>query len=88
MIVSGGATMPSELVRKMGERLNPGFLIVFGQNEASVPITQTSSYDTEEDRALTIGRPLPQVEVKIIDTISGAIVPVGERANYARAATR
>jgi fatty-acyl-CoA synthase len=87
MTVSSGATIPTNWSTKGGEA-GPGFLIVFGQNEASPLITQTSSYDTEEDRALTIGRQLPQVEVNIIDTISGAIVPVGERANYARAATR
>jgi len=49
------------------------------QGEASPLITQASLYDTEEDRDLTIGRPLPQVEVKIIDTVTGATLPVGEQ---------
>jgi len=78
LIMSGGATVPAELVRKLEERLNAGFSIVFGQTEASPVITQTSPLDSAVDKAETIGRPLPQVEVKIVDPATGAILPVGE----------
>jgi acyl-CoA synthetase (AMP-forming)/AMP-acid ligase II len=78
-IVSGGSTVPSELVRELEARLEARFCIVFGQTETSPVITQTSPYDSVEDKALTIGRALPQVEVKIIDTVTGATLPVGEQ---------
>ena len=50
---------------------------MFGQTEASPLITQTSPQDTAEDRAHTLGRPLPQTEVKIIDPASGQTVATG-----------
>jgi fatty-acyl-CoA synthase/long-chain acyl-CoA synthetase len=79
LIMSGGATVPGELVRRLEEKLGAGFSIVFGQTEASPIITQTSPLDSVEDKALTIGRPLPQVEVKIVDPATGATLPVGEQ---------
>jgi fatty-acyl-CoA synthase len=51
--------------------------IVFAQTETSPVITQTSPQDTAEDRAHTLGRPLPQTEVKIIDPASGQTVAPG-----------
>jgi fatty-acyl-CoA synthase len=42
--------------------------IVFAQTEASPIITQTAPGDAEEDRAETLGRPLPDVEVKLEPT--------------------
>jgi acyl-CoA synthetase (AMP-forming)/AMP-acid ligase II len=77
LIMSGGSTVPSDLVRRLEATFNAGFSIVFGQTEASPVITQTSPHDTVEDKANTIGRPLPQVEVKIIDPGTGEILPVG-----------
>ena len=40
-------------------------------------ITQTSPQDSAEDRAHTLGRPLPQTEVKITDPASGQTVAPG-----------
>jgi acyl-CoA synthetase (AMP-forming)/AMP-acid ligase II len=79
LINSGGSTVPSELVRRLESRLGAKFTIVFGQTEASPVITQTSPDDSLEDKANTIGRPLPQLDVKIVNPSSGEIVPVGER---------
>jgi acyl-CoA synthetase (AMP-forming)/AMP-acid ligase II len=79
LIMSGGSTVPAELVRKLEKTFNATFCIVFGQTEASPVITQTSADDSVDDKANTIGRPLWQVEVKIIDPASGAILPVGEQ---------
>jgi acyl-CoA synthetase (AMP-forming)/AMP-acid ligase II len=77
LINSGGSTVPSELVRRLEARLDARFTIVFGQTEASPVITQTRPDDSLEDKANTIGRPLPQVDVKIVDPSSGEVVPVG-----------
>jgi acyl-CoA synthetase (AMP-forming)/AMP-acid ligase II len=79
LIISGGANVPAELVRGLEAQMNASFTIVYGQTEASPVITQTSPADTVEDKALTIGRPLPHAEVKIIDTVTGATLPVGEQ---------
>ena len=46
--------------------------------EASPVITQTRPADTAEDKAETIGQPLPQAEVAIVDPVSGQTVPCGQ----------
>jgi fatty-acyl-CoA synthase len=76
-IVSGGATVPAELVRKVEATTPARFNIVFGQTESSPVITQTHLDDTPEDKAETIGVALPQTEVQIVDPESGAVVPPG-----------
>jgi fatty-acyl-CoA synthase len=77
-VLSGGSTVPAELVRRIEGGLGIRFGIVFGQTEASPVITQTRLDDTPEDKAETIGQPQPQQEVKIVDVESGEVVPCGQ----------
>ncbi len=76
-ICSGGSTVPAPLVRRLEEKLGAPFTIVFGQTECSPVATQTRTDDTVEDKANTIGLPLPNVENKIVDPITGETVPIG-----------
>jgi fatty-acyl-CoA synthase len=74
-VLSGGSTVPADLVRRIENTLGIRFGIVFGQTEASPVITQTRLDDTAEDKAETIGRPQPQQEVKVVDVDTGHVVP-------------
>jgi len=74
--VSGGALVPAELVRRIEGMLGVRFCIVYGSTECSPLVTMTRFDDTPEDKAETIGRPIPQVEVKIADP-TGAVVGPG-----------
>jgi fatty-acyl-CoA synthase len=74
---SGGSTVPADLVRRIESTLGVRFGIVFGQTEASPVITQTYLDDAIEDKADTIGQPLPHTEVKIVDPATGETVPTG-----------
>ncbi|HVT35670.1 MAG TPA: AMP-binding protein [Nevskiaceae bacterium] len=76
--ISGGASVPAELVREIEAKLGLKFSIIFGQTESSPVVTMTRLDDTPEDKAATIGQPLPQTEVKIVDPASGEILPVGQ----------
>lgn len=77
-VVSGGAVVPAELVRRV-ERKTPALVsIVFAQTESSPVITQTSPDDSADDRAHTLGRPLPHTAVRIVDPRTGGTQPVGE----------
>jgi fatty-acyl-CoA synthase len=79
--VSGGSLVPAELVRRIEAQLGVRFCIVYGTTECSPLITMTRFDDTPEDKAETIGRPIPQVEVKIAEPFSGDVLPadmVGE----------
>jgi fatty-acyl-CoA synthase len=76
-VVSGGSTVPAQLVRRIEHELGVDFTIVFGMTEASPVITQTWPGDTAEDKAETIGQPLPRAEVRIVDPLSGETAPTG-----------
>jgi fatty-acyl-CoA synthase len=75
--LTGGSTVPPELVRRVERELGIRLGNTYGQTEASPVITQTRLDDAPADKSDTIGQPLPQVEVKIIDIDTGEIVPVG-----------
>ncbi len=76
--VSGGSLVPAELVRRIEATLGVRFCIVYGTTECSPLVTQTRFDDSPEDKATTIGRPIPQAEVKVIDPASGATVGIDE----------
>ena len=76
-VVTGGAVVPPALVGRVEAAFGAPVSIVFAQTEASPVITQTSPHDTPQDRAHTLGRPLPQTEVKITEPASGETVAPG-----------
>src|SRR5258708_13313339 len=79
LIGTGGAPVPVVLMEQIKERLGADVFIGFGQTEATCGITTTLSEDTFEQKAQTVGIPLPHTEVKIIDTETGTVVPLAER---------
>ena len=81
-ICSGGSTVPAALVRRFEEQLGAPFTIVFGQTECSPVASMTRPDDSVEDKAGSIGTPMPHVEVKIIDPASGKTLPVGQVGEY------
>lgn len=81
-ICSGGSLVPEQLVRRLETELGAPFTIVFGQTECSPVSSQTQPSDTILDKALTIGPPMPGVEVKIIDPETGETVPLGVTGEY------
>ena len=71
--IMSGAPCPIEVMRQVIDKLGPEQLtIAYGQTEASPVITQTRAEDPIELRVETVGRPLPGVEVKIVDPSTGA----------------
>ncbi|MEV4123790.1 AMP-binding protein [Nocardia sp. NPDC049707] len=77
-IMSGAAAVPQALVERVIARLGCRFTILFGQSEMHGVISQTRITDDPVDQATTVGQPLPELEVKVIDPVSGDIVPIGE----------
>jgi fatty-acyl-CoA synthase len=79
---SGGSTVPQALVRRLEQTVQAPFTIVFGQTECSPVASMTRASDTLEDKANTLGGPMPGVEVKIIDPESGETVPIHTLGEY------
>ena len=77
-VVSGGSLVPADLVRRIERELGVDFTIVFGMTEASPVVTQTWPSDSPNDKSETIGQPLPQAEVAIVDPVSGETLPCGQ----------
>lgn len=74
----GGAPVPPELVRRAESMLGVKVAIGFGLTEASPYITHTTPDDPHPEWWSTVGRPLPNVEVKVIEPGGGGDVPVGQ----------
>jgi fatty-acyl-CoA synthase len=77
LVTLGGAPVPPELIRRAEQR-GIKAAIGFGQTEASPYLTHTLPDDPHPDWANTVGRPLPQTEIKIVSLLTGEIVPRGE----------
>jgi fatty-acyl-CoA synthase len=78
VVASGGATVPAELVKRIERELGVQFSIIYGSTECSPVITQVRLDDDFTDKTETLGRPIPQTDVKIIDDESGKTLPIGE----------
>jgi acyl-CoA synthetase (AMP-forming)/AMP-acid ligase II len=74
VLLTGGAVVAPGLVHRVEAAFGAPLTMVFAQTEASPSITQTAPGDDPDDRATTLGRPLPQTEVKIVDALSGETV--------------
>ncbi len=75
-VSSGGAVVPTELIEHLESTLGVDMTVCFGQTETSGFIAQTDPGDAAEDKAATVGRPLPGVEVRVVDE-AGAVVALG-----------
>jgi fatty-acyl-CoA synthase len=78
LVCAGGMVVPPQLVRTFEQQLNIRFTTVYGMTETCGISVQTSVDDDIEDKAHTVGWPLPHVEVRISDPLSGAPVAPGE----------
>nr|WP_295469312.1 AMP-binding protein [Mesorhizobium sp.] len=78
VVVSGGTSVPSELVRRIERDLGADFVMVFGQTEMSGVICQSLRNDTDEHRSQTVGTPYVHTEVRIADRETGKTVRLGE----------
>jgi fatty-acyl-CoA synthase len=76
-IVSGASVVEASLIRRTLAELRCTIGNIYGQTEVHGVVTATSREDSTEDQSETIGRPLPHVEVKIADPVTGRILPIG-----------
>ncbi|MBM4002193.1 MAG: AMP-binding protein [Planctomycetes bacterium] len=81
--IMAGAPCPIEIMRQVIDRMGARELtIAYGQTEASPVVTQTRTDDPLELRVETVGRPLPGLETKIIDPITGATLGDNQQGEF------
>ncbi|WP_106588870.1 AMP-binding protein [Salsuginibacillus halophilus] len=78
--IMAGSNCPEEVMKAVIEKMGAAEItIAYGQTEASPVITQTRVDDAFHRRVETVGRALPEVEVKIADRHTGEPLPPGEQ---------
>jgi fatty-acyl-CoA synthase len=78
-IMSGASAVAESLVHRVMEQFGCQFSILFGQTEMHGVISQTRVNDSPADQATTVGQPLPELEVKIVDPETDETVAIGEQ---------
>jgi len=77
--IIAGAPCPEELMKRIISDLHmENVLIGYGQTEVSPINHMTLPEDSLENRTQTVGRPIPYVEIKIVDA-NNRVVPIGEQ---------
>ncbi|MBP8297894.1 MAG: AMP-binding protein [Burkholderiales bacterium] len=75
--MSGGSPVLPALIRRVCDTFNCRLTITFGQTELHGVICQTFPEDEPVLQSETIGQPAHCVEVKIADSTTGAVLPLG-----------
>ena len=77
-VVMGGAAMVPEAMIEAAQQVFGATVInLFGQTELAPVLTATRLADSREDQLTTVGRPLPQVDCKVVNPATGEIAPLG-----------
>jgi fatty-acyl-CoA synthase len=75
-VLTGAAMVSADLVRRTRAAFECALVILFGQTELNGVVSVTTPQDSVEDQSGTVGRPLPQADLRIIDE-EGKTTPVG-----------
>jgi fatty-acyl-CoA synthase len=75
-----GAPCPVELMKRVLEEMHCRELVIaYGQTETSPVVTMSDADDSIEIRVSTVGRAMPQTEIRIVSGATGETLPVGEQ---------
>lgn len=77
--IMAGSSCPIEVMKRVNQEMNlDEITIAYGMTETSPVSCQSSPATPIEKRVSTVGLVQPHLEVKIVDVITGEIVPIGE----------
>lgn len=77
--IMAGSPCPIELMKRVVKEMGASEITIgYGQTEASPLITQTCTDDSLEHRVATVGRPLPDIDVRVVDTETGLPLADGQ----------
>ncbi len=77
--IMAGSPCPIRVMRQVMETMNmQEITICYGLTEASPVITQTRADDDIQKRVETVGRAMPEIELKVVHQETGQALPPGE----------
>jgi fatty-acyl-CoA synthase len=82
VVMAGSTTIPAELIRRVEKEWGANFVPCYGQTECSGVIVQAMPEDSPEDKSAYAGKPLEQVEVRVVDPATGAVVEHGQVGEF------
>jgi fatty-acyl-CoA synthase len=75
-----GAPCPVELMKRVLNEMHIGELVIaYGQTETSPVVTMSDAADTIEIRVNTVGRAMPQTEIRVASPTTGQTTPMGDQ---------
>ena len=78
--IMAGSPCPVKVMRQVIDRMNMSEItICYGLTENSPVMTQTLPDDDMRRRTETVGRAMPQIEIKIVDPETGESLPSGQQ---------
>jgi fatty-acyl-CoA synthase len=77
-IMGGASNVSPALIEAAEQVFGANVINLFGQTELSPVLTATRPDDSRDDQLNTVGRPLPQVDCRIVDPMSGEVLGIGE----------
>ena len=79
IILGGASNVPSTLVEAAERTFGARVHNLWGMTELSPVTTLTRTSDTREDQLRSVGRPMPQVDIRVVDVATRRqTLPVGE----------
>ena len=72
--IVAGAPVGDELMRKIRDRLCPNLQVAYSMTETASTVSVTRPDDPGDKQVFTVGRPLPEVEVRVLD-FDGTVLP-------------
>jgi fatty-acyl-CoA synthase/long-chain acyl-CoA synthetase len=78
VIMGGASNVPAAMIENTETVFGASVINLFGQTELAPVLSATRPSDSRSDQLTTVGRPLPQVECKIVDPTTNETLAVGE----------
>ncbi|MCX2929985.1 class I adenylate-forming enzyme family protein [Mycobacterium sp. CVI_P3] len=78
VIMGGASPVDAQLIDEATVLFGANVYNLYGQTELAPVLSLTRPTDDLEDRRRTVGRPLPQVDCKVIDPMTGDVLPAGQ----------
>jgi len=77
LVMGGASNVPGSMIEAAERVFGASVINLFGQTELSPVLSATRPGDCRGDQLLTVGHPLPHVDVKVVDPATGVVQPLG-----------
>jgi len=77
-VMGGASDVPATMIENAEKLFGATVINLFGQTELSPVLSATRPGDSPDDQLTTVGRPLPQVDCKVVDPMTNQPVAVGQ----------